>query len=176
MTPYLVTGPTQAPVTLSEMLVQLRIEADAPTETALEVSEMIGEAVAHLDGYGGALGRCIMPQSWAVDVVGPGPHLLPFPDASNVAAASGVDSLEVTTEICPQGIYATVSDAVADQEVTITATYALPAQRLPAVKRLIKLIVTTWYDNRASVIVGKSVSTLPMAADALVSALRWRQI
>jgi len=173
MTPYLVTAPDALPVTLAAMKLHLRVEHGH--EDAL-IEETQAGAVAFLDAWGGVLGRCIMPQTWAVDVTGPGPHLLPFPDASNIAAESGGDALSVDVARTAKGQCVTVSDAGDGQAVTITAVYGLSSERLSAAQSLIKLIVGNWYENRQAVIVGPSPSELPMAASALISALRWRRV
>lgn len=173
MTPYIVTPPASSPVTLEEMKSHLRV--DFPDDDA-DIDAQQLAAVAMLDGWGGVLGRCIMPQTWAIDVTGPGPHLLPFPDASAVSAESDGDTLASTVERSSLGPLATVANAEPDQPVTIQATYGLPSERLPAAQALVKLIVGNWYENRSAVVVGHVVSDLPMAATALISALRWQRI
>ena len=50
------------------------------------IAALLAAAVAHLDGWRGALGRCILTQSWRVDYDDEGTHLLPFPDVSTVTA------------------------------------------------------------------------------------------
>jgi hypothetical protein len=47
------------------------------------IAALLAAAVAHLDGWRGALGRCILTQSWRVDYDDEGTHLLPFPDVSD---------------------------------------------------------------------------------------------
>ena len=173
MTPYLVTPPASLPVALESMKAHLRVEHSV--DDAL-IEETQAGAVAFLDAWGGVLGRCIMPQTWAADVTGPGPHLLPFPDASNIAADSDGDALSVEVARTAKGQCVTVSDAEDGQPVTITAVYGLSDERLSAAQSLIKLIVGNWYENRQAVIVGPSPSELPMAANALISALRWRRV
>jgi hypothetical protein len=171
MTPYLVTPPVSSPVTLAEMKAHLRVDFTDDDDLIAAQQEA---AVAYLDAHGGVLGRCIMPQVWAIDVTGPGPHLLPFPDASGVEATVGLDAVAVDLARSSMGWVATMADAATDAEVKIEATYGLSAQRLPAAQMLVKLLVSHWYEHRAAVNVGSIVTEMPMAAHALIAALRWR--
>ena len=166
--PYLVTPPAELPVTLSEMKAHLRVvHADDDADIAAKQAG----AVAMLDGWGGLLGRCIMPQTWAIDVTGPGPHLLPFPDASDVTAAADGDALDVT--VTREGLGLCVSvDADADQAVTIAAEYALPEPRISAAESLVKLLVQREFD----VMAGPDYDAITRSIQALVGALRWRRI
>ncbi len=172
MVPYLVTPPASMPVNIADMKAHLVVDFD--DDDAL-IDAQQAAAVAHLDAHGGVLGRCIMPQTWAIDVTGPGPHLLPFPDASGVAADAGGDELSVETVRTARGVVVTVADASSGQDVTISATYGLPAERLSAAQMLIKLMVGNWYSNRTAATETK-MSSLPMAADALIAALRWQAL
>jgi uncharacterized phiE125 gp8 family phage protein len=172
MIPYLVTPPASLPVSLADMKVHLRVDH---TEEDAAILEQQAAAVAHLDGWGGVLGRCIMPQVWSVDVTGPGLHVLPFPDATGVTALSGGSSVALATTRTGLGLAVEMADLASDSEATITATYGLPATRLPAAAMLVKLLVGHWYQHREAV-TDASMSALPMAADALIAALRWRPV
>ena len=168
MTPYLVTPPASLPVTLSEMKAHLRVvHADDDADIAAKQAG----AVAILDGWGGLLGRCIMPQTWAVDVTGPGPHLLPFPDASDVTATADGDAGDVTVTRQGLGLCAEVT-ADPDQAVTITAVYGLPEPRVSAAETLIKLMVQREFD----VMAGPDYDAITRSIQALIGALRWRRI
>lgn len=160
------------PVSLAELKLHLRVDH---TDDDTTIDGQQAAAVAYLDANGGVLGRCIMPQTWAVDVTGPGPHLLPYPDASSIAADLDGTTLSVETVLTSQGAAVTIADAETDDTVTISAEYGLPAARLAAAQMLVKLIVGNWYNNREAA-VEKSMSELPMAATALISALQWRKI
>lgn len=169
MTPYSVIAPVELPVTPSEVKAHLRV---VHSDDDADILAKIDGAVAMLDGWGGALNRCIMPQRWAIDVSGPGPHLLPFPDASNIAAQSNGDALSVTFERAGSGFLVTVAAATYDQAVTITATYGLPFTKLPTAKTLIKLIVQREFD----VMAGADYDAITRSIDAQISVLRWRRL
>lgn len=171
MIPYLVTAPTGTPCTTDDLRRHCRVDF---TEDDALLDGYQAAAVAHLDGWGGVLGRCIMPQTWAIEVTGPGPHLLPFPDASDVVADTGEGQLDVTVERTAKGQTVTIADATDDQVLTLSAIYGLPAERLPAARQLVLMLVATWYDSREAVVVGATPSAVPMAAEALIGALRWR--
>jgi len=166
MTPYLVKPPAEMPVPLADMRDYRRLLGFEDDDLTLEALQ--SAAVAHLDGHGGILGRCIMPQEWALDVTGPGGHVLPFPDASGVA----VDFGAVATRLSAAGVVATVSGVDADQAVTITAEYGLPVQRLPAAQQLVRLLVGGWFEYREAVS-EKNMAALPFGVTALISGLRW---
>lgn len=167
--PYLVTAPADLPVTLSAMKAHLRV---VHSDDDADITAKIEGAVAMLDAWGGALGRCIMPQVWAIDVSGPGPHLLPFPDATDIAAESGGDALSVTFERVGAGIAVTVPDAASVGPVAISATYGLPAPRLSAAETLVKLLVQREFDAMA----GPDYDAITRSIDALINVLRWRRV
>lgn len=169
MIPYLVTAPTSLPVELGALKLHLRVAHD---DDDADITAKQAGAVAALDAWGGMLGRCIMPQTWAIDVIGPGPHLLPFPDAENVSAES--DSVEIDTEITRTGLGLCVSVPVAllGQAITITAVYALPEPRLAAAQTLVKLMVQREYDIMA----GADYDAMTRSIDALIGAMRVRRL
>lgn len=169
MIPYLVTPPASVPVDLSEMKDYRR--AIGYTDDDVQLDALQASAVAYLDGWGGVLGRCIMPQTWAVDVTGPGEYVLPFPDASGVT----VDSGTVSTRPSGAGVVAVISDIESDQDVTITAEYGLSAQRLPAAKQLVKLLCGNWFEYREG-ISEKNMAVLPFGIQSLISSLRWNPV
>lgn len=169
MTPYLITAPANPPVDLADMKAHLHVDPD--DDDASIVGYQAG-AVAVLDAWGGVLGRCIMPQTWAIDVIGPGPHLLPFPDATEIVAESGGVAVGVEVSRTGLGQCVTVADAAPDQEITIEAVYGLPAERLPAAQTLVKLMVSRDYDAPH----GPAYDSMSRSIDALISALRWRRL
>ncbi len=59
--PALVTPPVEMPVSLEQAKAHLRVDHDEDDEL---IEAVIAAAVGHLDGYGGILGRALMPQEW----------------------------------------------------------------------------------------------------------------
>lgn len=164
MTPYLVTPPPSLPVPLAEMKAHLRV---VHADDDADIAEKQAGAVAMLDGWGGILGRCIMPQTWAIDVTGPGPHLLPFPDAENIVAEADGDPVD--TEVTRMGLGLCVAVSVASGEaVTIRAQYAMPEPRRAAARSLVKLMVQREFDNTQ----GPEYEALSRSIQALVTAMR----
>lgn len=162
MTPVLVSPPASLPVTLAEAKAHCRVDHD--DEDAL-IEAYIAAAVAHLDGWRGVLGRAIMPQTWAVTVDAAGDYVLPMPDVTE-ASIDGAALTIAATAIGPQ-----VTTEVAG---VIEFTCGLPDEQMPAAKAAILLLVGHWYANREAV--SASLVDVPMAADMLIGALRWRRL
>lgn len=162
MTPTLVTPPASLPVTLAEAKAHCRVDYD--DEDAM-MTAYLSAAVAHLDGWRGTLGRAIMPQTWAVTVDAAGDYVLPMPDVTE-ADLDGADLTITPTAAGPM--------VTAEAAGTITFTCAMPDQQLPAAKAAILLLVGHWFANREAV--GVPMAEVPMAADMLIGALRWRRL
>lgn len=60
--PALVTPPAEMPVSLAQAKEHLRVDHDEDDDL---IEAAIAAAVGHLDGYGGILGRALMPQEWS---------------------------------------------------------------------------------------------------------------
>jgi hypothetical protein len=167
--PYLVTPPATLPVTLAQVKAHLRV---VHNDDDADITSKIEGAVAVLDAHGGVLGRCIVSQVWAIDVEGAGPHLLPFPDASNIVAESDGDAVAYTTQRRGIGLCVTITDAQPDQAVTIRATYGLPSPRISAAQSLIKLMVQREFDAMA----GPDYDAITRSIQAIITAMRWVRI
>lgn len=148
----LITAPTAAVVTLADMKAYLRVDS---ADEDVVVQQLIDAAVAYLDGWGGVLGRCIMPQTWAFEAVA-GDVESPMPDVT----AATQNSAALLTD----GTFIAVP---ADGEVQITC--ALPERYLPKVQGAVMMMVSDWFDNRAA-------GAMPPAAHAIVTSMRWNQI
>ena len=165
MTPVLVTAPAEPVVTLADMKAYLRVTGTA--EDTL-ITALISAAIAHLDGWKGVLGRCIMSQTWAVTASGAGCIVLPMPDVVSATADYGSGPLSLTLTVSEVGTSVDVADAG-----TIGFVCAMSAQQLPAAQMAIKLLVGHWFSNREAV--GGGETELPLAVSAITGAMRWSQ-
>lgn len=159
MTPVLVTPPVGPVVDLIELKQHLRV--DHGDDDALIASLQLA-AVAHMDGWTGILGRCILAQTWAVDLPA-GCHVLPFPDVT--AAVTIVEGTEVPLDLTrgPSGYQVTL-----DEAATVQFSCQMPAEVLPAVQVAVKMWVAEAYERREAGSAGSG-----KAFQAIASALRW---
>jgi uncharacterized phiE125 gp8 family phage protein len=188
--PVRTVAPVGQPVTLAEAKAQCRV--DHSDEDAL-LTSLIAAAVAHLDGYGGVLGRAILTQTWRQDFdgfagVGDLRLRLPMPAAS-VASVTYVDA-EGQTQTLASGLYALRRDAVgsfvepaygegwpatrsqtASVSVTFTAGYGGAADVPQPIKQAILLLVGHWYANREAV-TSDPATPLPLGVEALIAPRR----
>jgi uncharacterized phiE125 gp8 family phage protein len=177
MTMTLITAPTQRVVETAALMAHLRVTSD--DERAL-VEAMEQAAVAHLDGWRGILGRAIRPQTWKQEFTGWGTLRLAMPDVSAITVTGlDADGGEVTATRADLradclGPYVLTEGPAVDR-VFVQFTCGLPVQQLPAVQAAVKMIVGHWFDNRSAVIEG-AMTEVPMAATALIGAMRWRQM
>lgn len=164
--PVLVTPPAALPVDVASVKVALAISHG---EHDAMIYELIAAAVGMLDGWGGQLNRCILPQTWRVAVIGPGPHLLPLTDVQSAVSSSGE---AVALRLTARGYEATVGGAVGAHDIDFTC--ALPAGRLAAARHLVRSLVGYWYEQRLPVVgSGDAAATLTPVQRELIAGLRW---
>lgn len=189
--PRLVTAPAATPISLAEAKAHLRVDYD--DEDTL-ISALIDAATAHLDGWHGILGRCLIDQTWAESLSGFPRRVinLPFVDASDVVVsyypAEGGDAMTIDADlldVVPLTIGDVVSlSPIADfprtahrpDAVTVTATYGYgtAATDVPApIRAALLLMVGDLYANRETVSTGQAVQ-IPMSTtvDALLAPYR----
>lgn len=136
MYPVLVTPPAGEIVSLEDIKVQLKVAEDTSRDS--EIEAYIVQAVAHLDGYGGILGRCILSQQWAVTYDRAGTYKLPLPDVVEVVA---VDADDIPVDVTLQNGRVSIADAA-----TVTMTCALPERLLPVVVSIVTHLVKRDFD------------------------------
>lgn len=165
-TPILVTAPVSPVVSLADMKEHLRINHNDHDAHLVAIERA---AVAHLDGWRGVLGRCLMPQTWRQDFYGWGCLRIAMPDASSVVVtykdADGdfQPATTVETHVDAFGPYVE-ADGPATELVRVTYQCVMPSEQLPAAAMAVKLYAEHLYDG----------SELSPAFGALVAAMRWR--
>lgn len=188
LNPVLVTPPDDTPISVAEARQHCRI--DGSDDDALLVA-LIEAATAHLDGWDGILGRCLMTQTWRQDFPGFAARLrLPLRPVQSIAsikyldrnnAEQTLDPSVYTFRADPQGVYVELNpdqawpntaarpDAVS---VTFVAGYE-DATKVPApIKQAMLLMIGHWYENREAVTVGVTAMPMPMSAHYLLNPYR----
>lgn len=164
--PVLVTAPVLPVVTLADMRAHLRMTA---ADDDAQIVAIEKAAVAHLDGWRGVLGRCLMPQAWRQDFDGWGRLLIAMPDATAITVSykdaagdfqpfsGGVEGLDYL------GPFVEANGPDTDV-VRVQYQCAMPAEQLEGARMAVKLMAEHLYDG----------SDLSPAFGALVAAMRWR--
>lgn len=169
MTPELVTKPTADVVSVRDLREYLRVDGN---DEDFLIQTLRDAAVSYLDGWGGVLGRAIMPQTWREEYETGGDLRLSLPDVSSVTVtvrdAAGAWQAGVGT-LSRDGLGWVVT---VDTSASVRVDYvcALPDTLRPSVVMAIKMLVAHWFDNRG--LAGASLSEWPMAVDALLAPLR----
>jgi len=168
------TAPTVAPITLSEAKAQTRVDHD---DEDVLLQHYIDAATSFLDGPTGILGRCLVTQTWRMEIDAvTGPILLPFPDSTIDGAvfsdAVGGD-LDYHIGLQDQRLLLRPNSGHGRPvEITFTAGYGAAAAVPAAIRQAMLLLIGQWYDNREAVTVGAAGSLMPMAVDALLAPYR----
>lgn len=168
------TAPTVAPITLSEAKAQTRV--DHNDEDVL-IQHYIDAATSLLDGLTGILGRCLVTQSWQMEIDAiTGPILLPFPDSSIdgalfTDAAGGTLAYDLALQD-QRLLLRPNSGHGRPVKITFTAGYGAAAAVPAAIRQAMLLLIGQWYDNREAVTVGAAGSLMPLAVDALLAPYR----
>lgn len=195
--PVLVTAPTTAVVTVDEAKAHCRV--DGTNEDAL-IGALIAAVVSYLDGWTGILGRCLEAQTWRQDLDCFDRELrLPLSPVISIVSVKYDDVNGVEQTVDPAN-YKLLEDGAGPfvrflraytfpqtsleppaVRVAFLAGYAQAAQAstVPqAIKHAILLTLGHLFENRETVISGRSVAAieLPFAASALLAPFRRMQI
>lgn len=184
MKPIRVTPPAAAPVSLEEVKAHVRVdwaEDDGILQAYLDA------AVAHLDGWSGVLGRCLVTQTWKIALPDWRMRVrLPFPDVTSAlvryydAAGAAVqvdgdvfDLVETATGaqivfLSGFGFPALDSGRVAPVEVEFVCGFGGTEEVPAALKVAILQLAATWYERREAV-TQNSITVLPLGAQALIA-------
>lgn len=183
--PQLVTPPAVVPLSLGDIKRQCRVDFD-DDDALLEA--YIDAAIAHLDGYSGILGRCLINQVWQQSYPCWSRVMqLPFPDVSAVtvkyddetgaeqtAASDQYEVIEASrgaVVVFGEDFSAPSLSSATELPVRIdlTAGYGDAAPDVPAsILMAAKLLVAHWYMNREAV-TPDATTVLPMAVDAMLA-------
>lgn len=184
--PVLTSAPAVNAVASEDACAHLRV--DISTEDAL-IRALVQAATAHLDGYSGVLGRCLVSQTWLQKFDAWGSILrLPFPDVSSVTVTY-TDTSDATQTVSSalydifedeRGGYVRFNDDftapsigpdVGGISVSITAGYGATADDVPMpLRHAILLHTAMLYENREAV--GPAMQELPLAHGALIAPYR----
>jgi uncharacterized phiE125 gp8 family phage protein len=184
--PVRTVAPASLPVTLAEAKAHLRVDDD--DDDAL-IDALIAAATGYLDGWSGVLGRCIVSQTWRQDLPefpACGMIRLPFPDVASVTVAYtdttgaaqtlAAENYDLAQDergsflrVSDDGAWPGTKDIPDAVRVTMVAGYStIP----PSLKAAILLYIGLLYENREAVVVGMTVSELPLAFEALTAPYR----
>lgn len=188
--PVLVTAPAATPISLTEAKVQLDVSY---TDKDTLITALIAAATAHLDGWTGILGRCLVTQTWRQDFDRFNRCLrLPLYPVSAVSSVKYDDTSDVEQTVSAAdydlldddlGAFVRFKDAYSFPSihidrpalrVTYTAGYADAASVPAAIRQAMLLMVRHWFDNPSAVVIGVTAQPMPMAVDALLAP--WRRI
>ncbi len=183
--PVLVTAPASTPVSLTEAKAQLDV---GYTDKDTLITGLIAAATAHLDGWTGILGRCLITQTWRQDFdrFNRCMRLPLFPVASITSVkyddAEGAEQTIANTNyalLCDDlGFYVQFKDtysfaAISTVRPAVRVAYVAGEAAAPdAIKQAMLLMIRHWFDNPTAVSVGVIVQAMPMAVDALLAPYR----
>ncbi len=186
--PVIVTPPAATPVSLVEAKAHLRV--DHADEDTL-ITSLIAAATAHLDGWTGILGRCLVSQTWrmAFDAF-PGEKIrIPLGPVISVDSVAYTDTSGDSQTVASSGYevdlypleaiikagdagWPDTDDVVNAVRIQWTAGYADAAAVPDAIKSAMLMLIGHWYEHREAVVVGTTTVELPLAVASLLRPYR----
>ena len=159
------------------------------TEWDTLLDRLVSAATAHLDGWRGVLGRCVMSQTWRQDFDEWDQDLrLPFPDCTvselryfevddesgTAVASTNYDVLadELGSYVRMRDDFDYPGDLAEVRGIRITFTAAMASPEREAVKHAVLMLVAHWFANREAVTNGPA-NAMPLGVEALIAPLRW---
>lgn len=191
LAPVRTVDPAAKPISLVEAKRHCRVDDDNRDNDPV-LSSLIDTVTAHLDGYSGILGRALITQTWRQDFPGFSDCMrLPLGDLISVTSVTYYDA-DNAQQTLATSVYQGLSDARGpfltlkpDESwpttysrpdavrVTWTAGYGATSDSVPAaIRHAALLLVGHWFDSRAAVRIGDSVTELPFAVNALLTPYR----
>ena len=146
----LVNGPVGELVSFQAAKLQCRVDHDDEDEL---IDMAIQSAISYLDGYRGILGRCILTQTWRIELPRLGQAFaLPFPDISTVtgdftdAAAGAVDF--ATVDVGTRSTIRVRSGFGRPAAFEFAAGFGKPADVPPAIRQAVLMLTAFFYRRR----------------------------
>lgn len=190
----LITGPAVEPLSLAEAKLHLRVDDDL-TEDDAYIAGLITVARQYLDGPNSWLGRCLVNQTWRLDLCEfddcvklPLPPLqsvthIKYYDTDDVLQTLSTDVYEVLTSATTYGSVHRLdsqswptsisADKKKPIQITFVAGFGADWNAVPVtIRHAMLMLIGHWYESREPVMVGESVSTVPLTVEALLSPYR----
>lgn len=176
--------PTSTPITLAEAKLHCRVQHPDDDDY---LTALVNAATAYVDGPTGILGRCLLTQTWRVDLPGwDDPIILPvdpvvsvtvaYTDAAGAAQTLDASAYTLTKAegarpaIWPKS--GTQWPALSDDPYPVRITAVCGAATCPQdIKVALLMLVGHWYANRMVASSGAMVD-VPMSFNALIGARR----
>lgn len=176
--PERVTAPAALPVSLERVKAHCRVDHSEEDDL---LTDLIGAATDHLDGWSGVLRRCLVSQAWSVsfdefaDVM-----RLPFP-ALTIESVTSLNAAGDETTASPSGyalrrdtlgsfverLTSAIWPAVSNERQAVTVTFVAgygDADDVPkAIQSALLLMIGDLYANRETAVIGLSASAIPMS-------------
>jgi len=186
--PVRTVAPASAVASTAEARAACQIDDEVTDHNTL-LDRLVSAATAHLDGWRGVLGRCIVTQTWRQDFDAWARVLrLPFPDCTvtelryfedgddtgTVVAATNYDGLadELGAYLRLRDDFDLPGDLAETRAVRVTFTAGFGATAPEDIKHAVLLLVAHWFANREAVNLGNTGTELPLGVAALIAPYR----
>lgn len=178
--------PAVVPVTVAECKTDLRVQHTA--EDAL-IADLIAEATDYVDVPDGVVSKALITQTWTLSVRGPvdGKISIPVTPVQSISSITYYDSDNVQKNLAvsdvslygddywaflkpkPDMDWPSVYDRLDAITITFIAGYGDAAASVPrSIRRLIRLIVAHWYENRSAT-TDRNLKEMPLSVKSLVA-------
>lgn len=189
--PVRTVAPASEPITTAEAKAWMWV--DHSHDDTL-ISSMVTAAIAHLDGWTGILGRCLITQIWRQDFAEwSGALRLPFPDVASVEVKySDTTNTDQTVSSSlyqlledERGVLVRFGDSFASPSlyddrqdrvrITLVTGFGDASAVPEPIKTAIKMLVAHWYANREAV-GAQNMVELPNGVHSLIAPYRRARI
>ena len=159
-----VAAPATAPITLAEAKAQMKVES---SDDDTIIQRLIDAAVNFVDAQG-ALGKAMITQTW-------GQWLSPNPGTVYLLADFNVFGTPNRISVFPKSgkawpVTQTRDDAI---KIEYIIGYGSTSASVPeTVRHALIMLVSNWYENRETELIGSISKTLPFGFDDLIGTER----